>query len=622
MYISKLIIKNYRNFANDFKLDLKPFTLIIGENNIGKTNLLNAIGLVISQDLTFFKKRNLEIDDINFQVLKNFKSSIADNSIEINEIELPKVEVTIHLKDFNSEQEGVVSDWFINEDLNEASITYLFEQKEDISIWISKERERIGNEIIRIEGESDESFSSRKLKSISFPITKYGFTIYGGLNRTKQIDFYFLKMLKYEFLDAIRDVKTQLVASGDYRLLYKILANRGENKYKSILEALSNLENEVDNNEELKSIEQEIGSYLKKTSLVEKEISNQVKFSFSQIEESDILKKLSLMYSDSPISVARNGTGRNNLLYISLLLSHLINTKKEGVYFRLIGVEEPEAHLHPHLQEHLSSNIESEQNETLQLILTSHSTHITSKLSLDNSVILYADNGVVKPHYVLDGFERFKNGKLKAASQKHVRYLQRFLDASKSTLFFSRKTILIEGVAEQILIPVFFKMHFGLSLEQVGISVINVNGVAFGHFLELFKNGYFIKCAVLTDSDSQTQTQMRAIDLKAKYDSDLTLISISEQETFEKDLIGINNSKSKSFLFRALAFTRKNLSKDFYEKHKNTDIDVVEYFEIIESYKSDFASNLKHVLNESPNQSHFEIPKYIIKAFEHVYTKE
>ena len=57
MYISQIAIKNYRNFGNDlFKIDLKPFTLIIGENNIGKTNLLNAIGLIFSQEITIFKK--------------------------------------------------------------------------------------------------------------------------------------------------------------------------------------------------------------------------------------------------------------------------------------------------------------------------------------------------------------------------------------------------------------------------------------------------------------------------------------------------------------------------------------------------------------------------------------
>ena len=51
MYISKLKIKNFRKFGDPpFMMDLKPFTLIIGENNIGKTNLLAALSLLFSQD--------------------------------------------------------------------------------------------------------------------------------------------------------------------------------------------------------------------------------------------------------------------------------------------------------------------------------------------------------------------------------------------------------------------------------------------------------------------------------------------------------------------------------------------------------------------------------------------
>lgn len=66
MYISNLKIANYRNFHGTFAINLQPFTLIIRENNIGKSNLLNAIGLVLSQDITMFKKRMLDIDDINY----------------------------------------------------------------------------------------------------------------------------------------------------------------------------------------------------------------------------------------------------------------------------------------------------------------------------------------------------------------------------------------------------------------------------------------------------------------------------------------------------------------------------------------------------------------------------
>ena len=67
MYIKHLLINNYRNFGDPpFAVDLKPFTMVLGENNVGKTNLLNALGLIFSQEIIISRKRILEIDDINY----------------------------------------------------------------------------------------------------------------------------------------------------------------------------------------------------------------------------------------------------------------------------------------------------------------------------------------------------------------------------------------------------------------------------------------------------------------------------------------------------------------------------------------------------------------------------
>ncbi len=618
MYIDKLIIKNYRNFKN-FEIVLKPFTLIIGENNIGKTNFLNALGLIFSQDITFFKKRNLEIDDINYQTIEDFKKDIINYQKPIDDIDIPTVEVVAELVDFSEEQESVVADWAINKELNRVRITYLFYPKEDLKDWILKERERLKNEKHLSENEL--------IRLISFPINKYNYTISGGLNQSKQIDFYFLKMLKYEFLNAVRDVKNELTANGNYKLLYKVLTNREEGKYQDILNAIGELDLAVKSNSELKKIEKLISEYLEKTSLVEKDSQNDVRFQFSNIEEYDILKKLSLLYGESPLTIERNGTGRNNLLYISLVLSHLINAKKDGVYYRLIGIEEPEAHLHPHLQEHLSKNIEKEVSQQLQLIITSHSPHITNKLSLDNTVVFFNEDNDLKNHYLLDGFERFKNGILKSESKKHIRYLERYLDSTKSTIFFARKIILVEGISEQILIPKLFEQYSnGISLEKIGCSIINVNGVAFSHFLEIIKNGYFKKCVVLTDSDANKQTQMRASDLKAKYENDNILVSITKlTDTFEKEIISSNlKGIGKIILLRTLSFTRRNSAVEFNKKYKGIDLDVEPYFELIESYKADFATDLKYVLLKQPKSflSHFTIPEYILDGFKHIFPIE
>ncbi|MGD6900440.1 AAA family ATPase [Bacillus infantis] len=102
MYISKLSVKNYRNFGETkFSILLKPFTAIIRENNIGKSNLIDCIGLVLSQDIIMFKKRFLDIDDINSITKEKFKKSIVnlieDEIIDESKVKFPDVRVELKI---------------------------------------------------------------------------------------------------------------------------------------------------------------------------------------------------------------------------------------------------------------------------------------------------------------------------------------------------------------------------------------------------------------------------------------------------------------------------------------------------------------------------------------------
>lgn len=637
MIIRKLTIENYRNFTT-FEMELKKFTLIIGENNIGKTNLLNALGLIFSQELTFYKKRQLEIDDINYKATDKLRTEIAKGTIPANDIKFPSVKVEVILEDFNSntDQEAIVGDWFIDKDLKQAKLTYIFNKRKDLTKWVEEQREKI-NKIQKNENESDTDFFNRKKSLVDFPIKAYEYNIYGGLDSTKRADNYFLRMLRFEFLDALRDAKTELIASNDYRLLYKVLNNRPENKFEDLKEQLTVLNEKVKENTELKEIQKQISTYLKKISL-DSDDNNKVEFLFSKVEESELLKKLSLIYGNDPVNVERNGLGRNNLLYISLIISHLTNSANNNtkVFFRLVGIEEPESHLHPHLQQHLADNIQSESSENLQLIITSHSTHITSKLDLEKTAVLFYDkeDNTHKSHYILSGFAD-ENGKINKAGTETQRYLRRYLDATKSTMFFARKIILVEGISEQLLLPKLFKLHTKKTLEEVGCNLVNVNGVAFKHFLELIKNGYFIKCLALTDSDSNTRTENRAEDLKTTYQTsneNLIRVEISTESTFEKDLIAANkNGDGKDILLKAIEVTRPVKGKELKET-TTTEIVLDDFFKLIESRKADgkkesdfkaaFATDLLDTLTASGKSNQFNIPKYIKDGFDFIYSQK
>lgn len=619
MYISQLVIKNYRTF-NEFKIELKPLTLIVGENNIGKSNLLDSIGLIFGQDVSYSKRRILEVADFNYKEILRFKTQVLDFGIPIKDIVYPEIFIEATLKGWDEDQESVISDWYSNASFTEATLAYnfapgpRFNRLEDLQ----RQRDFISNFIKENSKKYYDALPmSAKLDLINFPISKYSYTIYGGGNSSTSANIYHLNQLKFELLDALRDACTELVASHNSRLLFRILNSKEEEKYQDLKGQLVGLQQAINDNATLQEIKNGISVQLDKISLATDETSNLVDLIFTLPDVSDLLKKISLIYGDNPIKIERNGTGRNNLLFISLVLSYVEDvTRGHSSYFRIVGLEEPESHLHPNLQDHLAHNIESlikiegkkEFRKDIQLLITSHSTHITTKIDFENTVVLYRDGDKIASHYVLDGFSNAALGK------KQIKYLNKYLDAVNANIFYSRKIILVEGISEKLLIPVFFERILKHSTEKSSCCIINVNGLAFSYFLEIIKNGFFQKCLVLTDRDSDTKTKDRADRLAAKYKGVSQIkVGITTDTTFEKDLIAANLiGKGRTKLLAVLQEVRPNSGKAYVKTLGKNPIDITAFFALIEGYKSEFAYSLMLNLTDSDAATDgFVIPSYI-----------
>ena len=103
-------------------MDLKPFVTIIGENNIGKSNLLDAISLVLSRDIMAYRRRALEVSDFNFDALKEFKASVKSGDLE--NLMFPEVRVDLYFFELDTEQEAVL-DYYRKMFLLEQFIVFL-----------------------------------------------------------------------------------------------------------------------------------------------------------------------------------------------------------------------------------------------------------------------------------------------------------------------------------------------------------------------------------------------------------------------------------------------------------------------------------------------------------------
>ena len=177
----------------------------------------------------------------------------------------------------------------------------------------------------------------------------------------------------------------------------------------------------------------------------------------------------------------------------------------EKTYLRLLLIEEPEAHLHPQLQIRLLRHLESvAKARGMQVIVTTHSTVISSAVSINNVIhVSRAEKPVAVPL------------RLCGLSESSRKFVDRWLDVTKSNLLFAKGVVLVEGIAEAIVVPELAKIilqQFGEgkdSLDDYGVSVINLNGIYFNYFMQLFCDidgqninlSIPVRCAGLTDND-------------------------------------------------------------------------------------------------------------------------
>ncbi|HEY0980205.1 MAG TPA: AAA family ATPase [Candidatus Paceibacterota bacterium] len=198
----------------------------------------------------------------------------------------------------------------------------------------------------------------------------------------------------------------------------------------------------------------------------------------------NILERLELSLK----GVINPGLGTLNKLFMSSELLHLNKPNWNGL--RLGLIEELEAHLHPQAQMQVIEVLQAQKD--IQLILTTHSPNLASKVKLKHLIV--CKDGAAFPM----GSEYTK------LDQKEYVFLEKFLDTTKANLFFAKGVILVEGWAEEILIPSIAK-KMGIDLTEKGVTVINIGNLGFSNYTNIFlrQSGspMNIPVAVVTDVD-------------------------------------------------------------------------------------------------------------------------
>lgn len=678
MFLKQIHVENFRLLINyDVTLD-DELTLFVGKNNAGKTSLMNLMSMVVNGN-------ELKYDDYPIQCRHELYAAFFDLWNEtitfkdcVKKIPVSMIRLCI---DYSKENDdtflGGLSPFIIDldENISEAIIVakYSFIATNDILNELKKDyyntlkvvennnkiTDEISNDTAQIPidlGQVQNIKNVLNIEIISSIVEKYFFRLFTlqifaiNPNDEKNVQIKSKTELKSLFVLGTVGAERSLDEADNAAdrplgiVMSRLFKSDMSGVEEEIAEQTASLSDFVD--------EQSLKAENIVNNILSDIVDNMISFGYPTAEDmqlyaktrfsmkNDIINNTDLQYvttgNEEALPSSHNGLGYKNLIKITLLLKEFsINVKQNAKSaIPILFLEEPEAHMHPQLQEvfvgHLQEVLDKFAGNKIQIIMSTHSPHIANTVPFRNIRYLRRKSNCV----ICKNLNEF--GAKGCASQdeykQNIEFLRKYLTLSRCDLYFCDKAILVEGAAERLLIPDMIRKcdergKFGETrpnLSSQYCSIIEVGGAYAHRFLD-FVNFLEIPTLILTDIDFVDSKNNRTLRKNAENTSNATIkrwghdvlnVALSNKIDL-KDILGLKDEQKTNGLVhiefqreengtypRSLEEAIMNVNREHYGiAEDETDID----FNEKDEKKTDFALDL--ILGKISGSYH--VPSYI-----------